>query len=204
MVAGVWTLFMVVSLVFERVLAAQEIGPDAYFSLTAEVTVLPMGIALAFVLVFISLYLAKPKNRLQHESLKFRWRSSVAILFCIGLIGGMKHYSTPMKEEVMRAWTWAYAVEMQQLSELRPKLENVSLLPDRIDVKEELLWGGNEPSKECNIVFISLAAIENLPNTHLFFGIPPDEHLWLKGRYTRNLQEIAATPKITGLLFSST
>ncbi len=193
LVAGIWTLFFSLALVFDRALASRMVAPEAFFSWTSEVTMMPIGIAAGFLAFFAFLYASLKEKRLQHEQQKFRWRTSVAILFLVGLAGGIRHYSQPMSEEVIRAWAWSYGVEMQQLTELETELDRTADLPDSVSVKEELVWGKYEPDESCNVVFLTRAAIELLPESGEFFTSEKEQHLWIKGRYMENLSQMAET-----------
>jgi|GEM_PF-6825339 len=183
--AGIWTLFMCLALVSERVLAAQELAPIASFSYTSEETIMPISIAFGFLVVFVIFWVSR-RNVLEHEQQKIRWRSSVAIVFLFGVIGGFRYYAEPLPGEIYRSWSWAYALEMQALTELRTQLEAKKPQPKTIAVEIRPTWAEYDP-KGSNTIFIPKQAIDMLPSQD-FFLLSSEETLWLKGLYVDNLE----------------
>ncbi len=197
LVAGIWTLFFCLSLVSARAFAFHEVGAVSHFSWTSEVSIMPMSIALgvgtAFALFFAT------KGDLAHEQQKLTWRTSVAVMFLVGLLGGLRYHSQPYSGEVYTAWSWAYGEEMQRLTHLARDLPEGAVLTKSANNTEQPVsttspkahWVDGDPAAS-NVVFLPLPAIAQFPEPK-FFLLKPPQTLWLMGGYSHNFGYVAET-----------
>ena len=188
-VAGIWILFISLTLLMERAIAFQEIHPVAHFSFTAEVTLTPLIIVAAFWTVYGG-FLLSIKD-LAHEQLKLGWRGSVAVMFVVGLLVGFRYYAQPYSGELYQTWSWAYASEMQRLTRVQPSLEGLAAALPRTVSADPLPEWRYRHAEESNLVFLPLGAIDLFPSNLYRLGMR--QTLLLTGRYRYNMEEISST-----------
>lgn len=187
MMASIWLLFCCLAFLLERTQALHTPGPLEYFSFTAEVTLMPLGICAFLITWFVLFLVMQSDSRLEHEQQKLVWRTPVAITFSIGLLGGLYYYSQPMTLEVYKNWSWPYANEMQRLTSTSWEIDT-QYKPARIpkDLSPQPIWIDRSPEKS-NTVFFPKEYIDLFPknNFHIKNG---SDHLWLTGDYTNYLE----------------
>ena len=189
-VAGLWILFISLALIMERSLAFQEVAPVSNFGFTHEVTLIPMMIVAAFWTIYLFFWFHT--KDVAHEQMKFGWRTSVALAFGLGVVGGIRYHAQPYYGEVYHAWTWAYAEEMQRLTLLKPTLDDLSSrLPDTVSATIAPHWVERQP-EQSNVVFMPYRGIDMFPDNQ-FFKLDYRETLYLTDRYRLNFERVADT-----------
>ena len=185
-VAAVWTLFFCLALLNERAVAYFPVAPNAHFSFTSEVSLMPFIACAAtfgvFVLVFWS------SETLAHEQQKLTWRWSVAVTFVLGLGAGAYVFTPPYTTEVHRGWAWAHAQEAGRVLALRQQLDAFAehATTPLLSVEPRPRWTRRKPDQS-NVAFLPYAAISRLPDLALY-QLEADQRGELVGHYAWNFQ----------------
>ena len=184
--AAVWTLFFTIALLNERAVAFFSVAPDARFSFTSEVSLIPFVAAVATVAVFALLFWGS--HGVAHEQQKLSWRTAVALPFVLGLGAGIVFFSRPYTGEVHRAWGWEHSRESARLMRLQPELEEFTGgVKEALAIEPGIRWIRRQPA-QINVVFMPYAALDQLPDLELY-RLTPEQRGSLVGHYAWNLEK---------------